>query len=126
MGKPKIITSFTVKRSKWLRGMDGSVLFDSYSEKMCCLGFLARKCGLSTDEINDLATPEEANDYSDNKKFAAKAPYLFSDDYGYNVNSDLCLKAMKVNDNPKLSNKKREEQLKKIFGKAGVEIRFVS
>ena len=42
--------SFTINRKKWLRGEgdDDSRLLRSTDNKMCCLGFLGKACGISS------------------------------------------------------------------------------
>lgn len=42
----------TIYRDKWLRGGNGvSMLRNSYGGSMCCMGFLARACGIDSPDI---------------------------------------------------------------------------
>lgn len=127
---------FTVKRSKWIRGRDtmGSYLLRADAEKlgvddgkMCCVGFLAKACGLKKRHINgcyyisqvDLdLVPEENRPvvkwmYSGRRSeseygesVASKAVYDTNDDDGI------------------IDDAKREAELKKLFAKHGIEVEF--
>lgn len=55
----------TIYRDKWLRGGNGmSTLLSLASGRMCCMGFLARACGIKPGDPNDrhyfryLASPD--------------------------------------------------------------------
>jgi hypothetical protein len=53
------VTAFTVKRSQWLRGEGGyySRLLRESDKKMCCLGFLAKACGATDEQILNKSIP---------------------------------------------------------------------
>lgn len=57
--KKKEVKSFTVKRSKWLRGEGhgNSYLLRPNDGKMCCLGFLGIACGAEKEDIFDNENP---------------------------------------------------------------------
>ena len=54
---------FTIKRSEWIRGDEGdnSRLFNGSGQK-CCLGFYSQACGVSEDDMYDVATPDQLSE----------------------------------------------------------------
>lgn len=106
---------FTVERSKWLRGEGGhnSKLLCSQSGKMCCLGFFALSQGAAPEDIQDKRTPE--NIQHDWTKPLVTAQH---------INTAICDSLMIVNDSTGYG-ESREQMLKEMFARIGVEVEFV-
>lgn len=56
--------TFTIKRSTWSRGINGSQLL--YRGNQCCMGFLASACGIANTQLENRArfyflTPQDRN-----------------------------------------------------------------
>lgn len=104
---------FTVERKDWNRGQEVGQLLNS-SGKKCCLGFYALSCGLTEEEIQgeNLLTSWLVCDH----------------DVLFEMLDDLLGhqdKIIEVNDNPDLDDTEREMQLKELFARAGIQIKFV-
>lgn len=111
----------TIKRSKWLTGsreVNNSKLLRSTDGKMCCLGFLAKKCGASEDDIQDISTPDDVPNLPN-----LKWPKGILDEKDWNT--DLCHEMMTANDSHNLPRSKRETKLRDLFKKIGITLRFV-
>ncbi|MDE2020468.1 MAG: hypothetical protein KGJ13_09055 [Patescibacteria group bacterium] len=96
--------SFTVLRSRWLRGRGNShsYLYRHSDAKMCCVGFFARAGGLRAKEIDNM---KELGDVGTPLERALGEIYA-------------------VNDNEDLSDKERESKLKRRFADLGVRVTF--
>lgn len=105
-----------IKRSKWLRGDDSeSYLLRESDNKMCCLGFLARKCGLAPKEIRGHMTPEDT--------YSTKFPTSIVDKS--TANTRTCGTLMTINDDPDLTDAERERKLTALFKRIKIGVRFV-
>ena len=131
--------SFTVKRSRWVNGSNnnsagnctaGDSLLLNKEGNMCCLGFLAKSCGLSDKTIKDHGGPDSLLDTISPrlKKKALKTPLAKlaevhnGDDY---FNTEICDQLITTNDTNSIDSKKREAELKKQFAKIKVNVKFV-
>jgi len=111
-----VAKEFTVKRSEWLRGTDDGMLLDPW-HKMCCLGFHALACGFGQD---DLRAAESMPD-----DLVAVAPEALDEEYKeWALKRDLLNDIAKDNDNSKLSDFDREQQLARKFAAMGITIHF--
>jgi len=119
----KDLKSFTIDRSRWLRGStkhlaSNSALLDPKIEAMCCLGFHALACGLTKKQICDVVDPSKLPKYE-----REKLPlWLFSDSH-YKI-SDEAQRLMVTNDHPS-TDAERETVIKTIFEGHGITVRFV-
>jgi hypothetical protein len=101
---------------------------------MCCLGFVGLACGQEEKSLLGINSPVHTMDL-------AMWPEGFIDDCDYEndededddedkdyapyCDSDLVEKAMRVNDNPDITDSEREQRLTEILSKLGVELEFV-
>lgn len=128
---PGDVKKFTVKRKRWLRGKgsDESRLLTN-SNKMCCLGFYARACGLSTKQIKDQSSPENAAfiyTYSDDDYYASpekdkvwKTKLINK----YGRDTATCSSLMETNDDEDMKDSVREKKIKSLFKKLGITVKF--
>ena len=128
--------NLTIDRSRWIygdQGIDTSLLLRAKDNKMCCLGFLAKACGASDDEIMELASPAKIPEFKqgqwpDQLKPIRENRY-FDEDYewghGLITNTKLCTDLMFVNDDKILNLQEREELITKFMLDAGVTVTFV-
>lgn len=113
---PKTVT---IKRSKWLRGGKDPYMRNPDTGKMCCLGFLARKAGLSTRQINDKREPEDL------AQCITGLTNVFDDDpHSSLTNTATCLDLMCANDENLINDEAREKEIKKLGKKIGVTFKF--
>lgn len=120
-----------IKKSSWLRQnpntLINSVLRKRSSGKKCCLGFECLALGIKG--ITGMATPSDLVWRSSGLKrtdLAKKLSFLISiDKAGYYKNSSACEKLMAINDDRKLSDEQKIEQITKIFGENGIRVKFV-
>jgi hypothetical protein len=128
----------TIDRAKWGRGTGkGRLLRDG---KMCCLGFLARECGLGPKSISGVEVPSDLGRYDKNTDTTTPRKVRRHQD----VWNTLLVKikprepfkdAMKcgdaeavlvtINDSTDLTPARRERLLTKEFAKIGVEVTFI-
>lgn len=122
------VKKFTVNRKRWFRGKgDTKSALLTPSDKMCCLGFYARSCGLPKSQILNILSPMEVHFQTE------------TDDYGVavgknknwhtklvknGVNTKTCQQLMVVNDNEELEDKKRESKIKALFKTIGITVKF--
>lgn len=108
-----VITTFTVKRSTWVRGRPGYLLMED--GRMCCLGFFVQACGIPPEAMLQKTYPGTLL-----KLRSQLPPWVI--DYG-NISE-----IVHVNDTIRVIDKDddetREARLKKLFMMHGVEIVF--
>jgi hypothetical protein len=113
-----------IKRARWLRGSPGETRFSFLrhpdNDKQCCLGFYARQCGIATKAIRGIATPD--NIWGDDER--RKVQRLFLADTISSLN-EITDDLMAVNDDSNITAKKRESQIRKLFRKLKVRVRFI-
>jgi len=129
----------TVDREHWCRGELGgeSGLLNDHGNK-CCLGFLALDLGFTEHEIQGVGdmsdfdwsktSVQEALARVDDNLHPIGTINTQADDYGGDYMaidvSDFHQAAIKVNDNLKIKEATREEQLIELFGNHDVELSF--
>lgn len=148
----KDIRSFTIDRSKWVRGDIGgdSALLNGQGN-MCCLGHYSKACGISDNNLQDSAGPSDVLDENIlNKNQLGKAwlanyrqesieivdwksklfKVFFDDCPDYQEfaadNSIICENLMSINDDLHLTEVEREKDIKAQFAKMGVKVKFIN
>lgn len=106
---------FTIKRDKWLRGPDDSVLFDG--KNMCCLGFVAEQCGVKKKEMRSLGDPSQI---SESVADVLRGILV----RGNMENNALTSKAIEINDDENINDTAREKKLLSLFKKHGHTLIF--
>lgn len=115
-----------IDRARWLTGdwLKGgpareSVLYDSKSKRMCCLGFACRAAHLPVLSIADLSTPSEV--WSQPSSLQGLIRVGLNDSINDSrVADDL----MRVNDSGRYTSKKREARIKALGKKANLNFVF--
>jgi hypothetical protein len=119
----------TIDRAKWLRGegFKESMLLRSYDDKMCCLGFYARACGVPKAAMIDIDTPYNVKEALTTWTKAKKgARWLFASGRKFFTISNACQSLMKVNDDDEeYTEAEREARITMLFSEHGVEVEFV-
>jgi hypothetical protein len=123
---------FTIDRKTWLRGEgeDDSALLREYDNKMCCLGGIARQCGITgiVGELSPAGVEEDQWDKFPEPLRPLKKPHTLKGvplaNKTYNDNSDLATDMMKVNDDEGISDEEREAKLKELCAPHGIELEF--
>jgi hypothetical protein len=124
----KMLKELVIDRKRWDRTTDkqlsGERLLNPDNNKMCCLGFLSRACGVPKKLILDITMPENVTFESDNagepiypKNFNKKTFEKFVVDH---VSHQLS----EVNDSSDFTPKEKETKIKKLFRKAGITVKF--
>ena len=115
----KKLLKVTVQKSRWYRGNGhaDSYLLGPTDSQMCCIGFLARTCGLKAKDIRGVveveALPTSVMDTS-SVLSAIKSEY-----------SNELYAAYDINDSDELSDSKRIQKLKSLGQTFGVNFVFV-
>jgi hypothetical protein len=104
--KPK---ELVISRKKHLRGNGGGKL-RNHAGAMCCLGFLARACGIPAKDLVGKDLPSDLSD-SDlkNSPVYASLTLRFGDD------NSFANEAARINDDEDISRTEREKRLIKLF-----------
>jgi hypothetical protein len=122
-------TEFVVQRSKWLRGKeDGTVLLDQHG-CMCCLGFVAKQCGVTDYNLLDSGLPSsmglsEGDEDAQRIGGVLLTPQRYSSSPGSWRDADLVEVAVEINDSTTLTDDEREARLTALFAKHGYTLRF--
>jgi len=110
-----------IDRKRWLRGGgNDSCLLDGEG-RMCCLGFYGIALGFSGEEI--LEKPEPNNLNESDGFIDRRWPEWLVDRRRYNTKD--CVLLMRTNDNKDLSDGEREDQIREIFMRNGIEVSYV-
>lgn len=107
-------TTPTINRRLWYRGKGGehSKLLRESDGMMCCLGFLARRCGVTKKAMAGLCEPEQLENVD-----RGRLPGPTEDDWNDFV---------RTNDSVAITEEQREEKLTALFrDELGIEVRFV-
>lgn len=113
-----------IDRQKWYRGnTDGSKLLRSNDGKMCCLGFYARECGLSEEQIADKGNPASVD--ASAMEWGSGSWLFQSADDDHGILSADCNLLIRTNDCPAESEALREADIQAIFARHGVEVEFI-
>ena len=121
-----------IDRTKWLRGEDDSYLLRSRDNKMCCLGFYCLACGILEEDIIGKAEPVEL--INEEKFSHEKIKNLIILEYEEGVdledldcdNSNVCDQLMSSNDNRKITENEREEEIAGLFASIDVDVEFTN
>jgi hypothetical protein len=113
--------NLTIDRKKWLRGTNKTSysyepLLLNNNDKMCCLGFYARACGLKKKDILDVTEPCDVDQGKE------KLSLLLN---RRENNNQVCNQLIHINDNLKTSDTIKEKAIKNNFSKIGVKVKFV-
>lgn len=124
-----------IEREFWLRGegsLDSRLLRPS-DGKMCCLGYYGKLCGLTTDQIKDIESPQTIEPTQVDDGFSVKAvwvnpkqqgEWLFMDDNA-SIPSVDCENLMVNNDDEDITDTVREQLISKTFAKHDIEVQFI-
>ncbi len=119
----------TVHESNWYRGrggdesrllLAGSYNNDSHEGKMCCIGFLARACGVEDQEMLDVP----ATDGLDNVPEGMGWMVEYGSE-GECMSSDEANRIYAMNDRDDISDVERKSELKRLLAAHGVDMEFV-
>jgi hypothetical protein len=117
------VMKFTVVESKWLRGGKGgplSMLLNNRGDQ-CCMGFFAEACGVPRSALLESCY------------FSSKAvvphydliPEPLRPQGDIRVHGDVALKIYLTNDDIRISDEERKQNLTALFAEAGIEVDFV-
>lgn len=122
MSKSKIkpLTKLKIDRAIWCRGNinlsssgESQLLTDNGT--MCCLGFVGVACGIKEKDLFDVADPFD---------LTGKAKKIWpTDDDNYHA-GDILNDLLYENDNPNITEKKREVRIINLMKRAGVKVTF--
>lgn len=129
---------FNIKRSDWTRGRGSdsyNYLLD-YCGGKCCLGFAALALGYKEEHIECVGRPDEVVEILTRNNVKEEDANLWFDGSvkrrsgSLGIGDDFCISAtmeeiIECNDSDEISDEEREEKLKKLFSKMGVEVNFV-
>lgn len=91
---------------------------------MCCLGQVARQCGIPVKSIKNVGSPAGIEEESQLRKLPK---WLVKNTRKIGViDTSVCGEAMKINDNDSISDAGREKKLASIFAKHGDELEFIN
>lgn len=114
----KQIETLTISRKRWLTAKDidegkrlYSWLYRSEDRKMCCLGFLGRACGAKVSQLRNIGEPDRVPSVNWPKGMLVPREYYPNKTY----NAGFVYDMMRVNDNPKLTARQREKEIKRLF-----------
>jgi hypothetical protein len=117
--------TFTIKRSAWLRGdPENSRLLRASDGKKCCLGFYCLAVGVPKKAVRATTSPARPNVHP-----------ILPLDAKWLVNrhnrplwpkaSPDCYDLMRVNDDPYINDAEREKEIRRLFAKHDVRVKFV-
>lgn len=110
--------TLTIKMSKWARGgKNGPSGLENGDGNMCCLGFLAKACGVAGSERRCATMPASLL-ASDRRKMPKKL-------FDWDCDSQLGIDLAAINDDVHLSDEARKRQLRSFFKEIGYNLRFV-
>lgn len=110
------ITTLVIDRAKWGTKFLLSSVDD---DRMCCLGFLAIKCGADQTEIEDEGSPYETPNINWPAAFIR-----IGHDFNHKKiikDSNLCKRMMAINDS---EDPNKERKLIILFKQAGIKLSF--
>jgi hypothetical protein len=114
------VKELVINLKKWYRGKgDDESKLRLSDGRQCCLGFYLRACGMKTNEIQGVATPNGVKFNLPND-----ARWLLGSS-GLSAPHSVDGKAlMEVNDDPKVNEKIRQTVIAKIFRRHGVKVAY--
>lgn len=120
----------TVDRKTWYRGQGSkhSRLQIEGTNERCCLGFACVQAGVPEEKIIGFAQPWWLA--QNHPEIVSLLSFLIQDTDIYPGieydNKDWVTWAAMTNDNPDISDEKREKELKRLFASGGHEIEFIN
>lgn len=111
--------NLVIDRNSWDRGNGSYPSCMLRNGIMDCMGFLAKACGASNEDINNVTTPMFASNIN-----WCPGVLIDSDKFGKD-NSEITSKLIKINDDKSLSDPERENKLQKLFSVIDVNISFI-
>jgi hypothetical protein len=116
------VKSFTVDRSKWIRGQGNEKSYLLLEDgSMCCLGFYGEACGVDRHRLLDRTSPS-------NILTIGSPPWdtiLIHVHPQGRVDTAPCIDLMTINDDTSISDDVRELRLTEIFKQIGIEVVFI-
>jgi hypothetical protein len=110
---------FVVDRAKWKNSHTfndrNPCLLNPANNSMCCLGFVCHQLGVKKSDLKHISVPQSLGANWD-------IPYLLNKK---GFDSKLTREAVEINDNPTISPKEKEKELKKLFKKHNLGIKFI-
>ena len=107
-------------RSRWARGgINGSSMMRNNDGNMCCLGFLAMRCGYEASDLEGRPSPSSVIGESGRGNMFPEWITL-----GYISTSAVGLRLMQINDRW-ADDASREDEITRIMGEHGVTVTFV-
>ena len=139
--KEVIMEELFINRQDWIRGDQRygmfSALLRASDQKMCCLGFYLRSCGI--EEMADYSSPGHLHsNYTDEQRASNPIPEWLlqsASNFTFDRNESQdgrnntldCQRLMDINDSPdpELTEEQREKEIKELFLLHGVKVTFV-
>lgn len=117
-----------IDRSKWRTGDQsvnqtgvGLTQLLNHDGYMCCLGFFCLAAGLKKEMILGSGQPSDA--YFDSKVDLFPVAETGHEQY---QETQFSQQAIRINDNPGISSREREEKIKKHFAEASITVEFIN
>lgn len=111
----------TINRKRWTRGnTSGDSALRTETGQSCCLGFVARACGITTPVHSFIFS--ELNEEKFNLLPKGLRPVRKAGEY---VNTQLHDDLVSVNDSYDVRGAVREEKIAKLMKKANIKVKFV-
>lgn len=114
-----VVIGFDIERKYWKRGkeaINGNALLNPDST-MCCLGFYSRACGLSSDDILEVPMPSEVSELPTQMLWLVNEVEWESSASAHDLAN--------TNDTSSFIEEEREEKIKAMFARQGIEVNFV-
>jgi len=113
---------FTVERSTWARGKtdETNFLFNKYTNKRCCLGFVCKQLGFEDAQLEGVGSPIHLT-----WPLGGVGRNVLMDNGSTGYESPLTERAITINDDEFIDDEQREENLSKEFKLAGHEMVFI-
>lgn len=116
--------TLTINRSKWRTGGQskknrtgkGFTELLNTQGYMCCLGFECLRNGLTTDDILQIGSPEDANNKTKSGLY----------DKNKRGNTTFANDAIEINDDENTTPREKEKLIRNHFATKGVKVRFIN
>lgn len=128
MKKLKAVKEFAIDRSKWHTGdarnnrrgdaIIDSALYVQTTKRMCCLGFFGAACGLSKTKMTGHGYLTDLNGYDFETN---QIEEFFEDRLPHYLQKNLA----RINDDDDMTLPEKEKNIKDIFSKRGIKVKFV-
>jgi hypothetical protein len=115
----------TIRRKKWLRGTN-SGLMRNEAGAQCCLGYVARACGIQAPDLSGLGTPSEViiQLLAEGKSVPDAFMKLVTVSDREIEENEACNNLISLNDSGGSSIKDREDSIKKGLYELGFSVTF--